>query len=91
MSHTLRISHRCAGYLTLRGIRTRCLKRLSMRLPWNLYVHAPKCPQCGGRTWWVDTHRRRRADRPVCYCSAYPHRPGSIAGCEQAKEPRYAN
>lgn len=82
MARSHRVPHRCAGYLDLPSGRVRCLARRTLRRAWTEYLRVPPCRVCGGRTYWIEQHRKGRKDRKdLCRCGAHPHRRASLALC----------
>jgi hypothetical protein len=57
----------------------KCTKRMTLLKYPSAYKVQPKCPFCGGRSWYVETYRieiEYQHPAGVCYCNAYkwPHR-----------------
>lgn len=80
----------CRCLTRIDGIK--CTKRVTLPRTPGSYKVQPKCPFCGGRSWYVETYRVKVEHQHlsgVCLCGAYkwPHR-RFVGRCS---EQRFAN
>jgi len=53
----------------------KCTQRKSLPKRPDAYVRQPRCPRCGGRSWYIETYRIRTElpGQVTCDCGAYRH------------------
>lgn len=69
----------------------KCGRRYTLRRHPDDYAYPARywrCPTCGGPAYSDEMNRRRElAQQDTCHCLPFPHRRGSIMGCNHHPKP----